>query len=85
MTRTRVLLLLWVALGVVVWNSSFDLWMSGAAREYRLQAALWELGQGPEPAMATLMADAARTGAIRATGWTAVIVGLGLLTLRVRK
>ena len=33
----RALLLLWLGLGVLVWNSSFDLWMSGAAREYQLQ------------------------------------------------
>jgi len=85
MTRTRALLLLWLGLGVLVWNSSFDLWMSGAVREYHLQTAMWELGRGPEPVMADLMAEAARTGAIRATGWTTVIVGAGLLTFRVRK
>ena len=85
MTRTRALILLWLGVGVLVWNSSFDLWMSGASREYLLRAATWELGRGPEPGMGELMADAARAGARRASGWTFVIVGAGLLTIRLGK
>ena len=85
MTRTRALLLLWLSMGVLVWNSIFDLWLSGASREYLLRAAQWELGRGPEPVMAELMSGAARAGAFRASAWTAVIVGAGLLTLRMRK
>jgi hypothetical protein len=84
-TRTRVLLLLWLCLGALVWNWVFDLWMSGASGEYLLQAALWELGRGPEPNMSELMSDAASSGVVRATAWTAVVVGAGLLTLRMRK
>jgi hypothetical protein len=85
MTRTRGLILLWIVLGVVFWNVWFDLWMSGAPREYLLQAARWELGRGPEPVMNEIMAGAVRGGAIRATVWTAVLVGAGLLTIRMRK
>lgn len=85
MTRTRVLVLMWLILGAVVWNAAFDVWMSGAPREYLLRAATWELGRGPEPDMAGLMAGAVRGGVIRATAWTALIVGAGLLTIRLRK
>lgn len=85
MTRTRALLLLWLSMGVLVWSSIFDLWLSGASREYLLRAANWELARGPEPVMAEMMSEAARAGAIRASAWTLVIVGAGLLTLRMRK
>ena len=85
MTRTRALVLMWLVLGAVIWNAAFDVWMSGAPREYLLQAAVWEVGRGPEPDLAEIMAGAVRGGAIRATAWTVLIVGAGLLTIRMRK
>lgn len=85
MSRTRALVVMWLVLGAVIWNAAFDLWMSGAPREYLLRAAAWELGRGPEPVMAELMAGAVRGGVIRATVWTVLIVGAGLLTIRMRK
>ena len=85
MTRTRGLLLLWAVVGIVVWNVYFDLWMSGAPREYLLRSAYWELGRGPEPGMAGLMREAARAGAVRATALAGVVMAAGLLTLRLRK
>ncbi len=85
MTRTRALLLLWLSVGALVWNSVFDLWLSGASREYLLRAAMWELGRGPEPVMAAMMSEAVRAGATRASAWTLAIVGAGLLTMRMRK
>ncbi|NQW02753.1 MAG: hypothetical protein HQ485_01860 [Acidobacteria bacterium] len=85
MTRTRVLAMMWLAVAVVIWNVYFDLWMSGAPREYLLQSALWELGRGAEPDMASIMRLATRDGAIRASWWAALILSAGLMTLRSRK
>ncbi|MBK9241596.1 MAG: hypothetical protein IPL75_15340 [Acidobacteria bacterium] len=52
---------------------------------YLVREGAWELGRGPQPGMAEMMSDAVRDGALRASAWTAVIVGAGLLTLRARK
>lgn len=85
MTRTRALLLLWLSLGALAWNATFDLWMTAETRQYLLREAMWELGRGPQPILSEEMDEAARGGVIRASLWTAAIVSAGLLTLRVRK
>lgn len=85
MNRTRALLILWAVVGLVVWNVYFDLWMSGAPREFLLRSAYWELGRGTEPDMAGLMGEAARAGALKATGFAGVVLAAGLLTVRLRK
>lgn len=85
MTRTRALLLLWLSLGALAWNATFDLWMTAETRQYLLREAMWELGRGPQPVLSDEMAAAARGAVIRASLWTIVIVSAGLLTLRVRK
>lgn len=85
MTRTRALMLLWLGLGVLVWNATFDLWMTSETRQYLLREAMWELGRGPQPVLTEAMAQATRGAAIRASVWTTVVVSAGLLTMRVKK
>lgn len=85
MTRTRTLMLLWLGLGVLVWNATFDLWMTSETRQYLWHEALWELGRGPQPVLTDAMAQATRGAAIRASVWTTVVVAAGFLTLRVKK
>ncbi|MEO6223024.1 MAG: hypothetical protein ABIP90_07220 [Vicinamibacterales bacterium] len=85
MTRSRLLMLLWLGLGVLTWNATFDLWMTSETRQYLLREAMWELGRGPQPVLTEAMAQASRSGAVRASMWTVVVVSAGLLTLRLRK
>lgn len=85
MTRSRLLMLLWLGLGVLTWNATFDLWMTSETRQYLLREAMWELGRGPQPVLTDTMAQAARSGALRASFWTAAVVSAGLLTIRLRK
>lgn len=82
---TRTLTIVWCLFGVVVWCAVFDWWMDGAAREYLLQAATHEVGRGPEPVMAELLADARRSGVVRASIWAGVVTAAGLLTIRAVK
>ena len=51
MTRSRLLMLLWLGLGVLTWNATFDLWMTSETRQYLLNEAMWELGRGPQPVL----------------------------------
>ena len=85
MTRTRLLMLLWLGLGVLTWNATFDLWMTSETRQYLLREAMAELGRGPKPVLTETMAEATRGGVIRASLWTAAVVSAGLLTIRLRK
>ena len=85
MTRSRLLMLLWLGLGVLTWNATFDLWMTSETRQYLLREAMSELGRGPKPDLTETMAEATRSGVIRASFWTAVVVSAGLVTLRLRK
>lgn len=85
MTRTRALMLLWLGLGVLAWNATFDLWMTSETRQYLLREAMWELGRGPQPILTEAMSQATRGAAIRASVWTSIVVSAGLLTMRVKK
>jgi hypothetical protein len=80
--KSRLTAGLWLLLGVAVWNGFFDLYVSRGAREYLQLAAEAELGRGPIPLMAEVMARARHDGAIAASLWAVVIVAAGWLTIR---
>jgi hypothetical protein len=74
-----VLLLLWLALSVAVWNVIFDLYVSRGAREYLQLQAEFQLGLGPEPAMAEVMRRNTRDGLWGASLWGGlVLVAVGI-------
>lgn len=79
--RTFTLVALWLALSVAVWNGFFDLYVSRGAREYLQLQAEFELGRGPAPAMAEVMARASRDGARGASMWAALVLAAGWGTL----
>jgi hypothetical protein len=81
----RIIALLWLVLGIAVWNGFFDLYVSRGAREYLQKRLEFETGRGPEPSMQVVMGDARRDGLIMASMWSALIVGGGLATLRWKK
>lgn len=74
------LLLLWLVLGVVLWNGFLDLYISRGAREYFQLQAEFQLGLGPEPAMAEVMTRAKQAGIRAASVWAILITGAGLAT-----
>jgi len=79
--RGRVALLLWLALGVAIWNGFFDLYVSRGAREYGQLRVEFELGRGPDPDMTGVLVNAQRDGVRAATLWAALVTGAGLATL----
>ena len=78
---TRLFVVAWLVLGGALWNGIFDLYVSRGAREYLQLRAEFDAGVGPEPEVGQAMAVARRDGVVFATGWTAAVVGLGLVTL----
>jgi hypothetical protein len=77
----RIVAVLWLALGVAVWNGFFDLYVSRGAREYNQLRVEYELGRGPEPDMAGVMARAQRDGVQAATLWAVLIGASGWVTI----
>jgi hypothetical protein len=77
----RVVVLLWLAVGLAVWNGIFDLYVSRGAREYLQLQAESELGRAPQPSMVEVMNRAKRYGVVAASLWAAAIVACGWITL----
>jgi hypothetical protein len=79
--RTVLLVVFWLIFSVAVWNGFFDLYVSRGAREYLQLQAEFELGRGPAPAMAEVMARASRDGVRGASIWAALVLAAGWATV----
>jgi len=79
--RGRSLALVWLVVGVAVWNGVFDLYVSRGAREYLQLRAESELGLAPDPSMVEVMDRAKAMGLIAASVWAGAIVACGWLTI----
>jgi hypothetical protein len=77
----RTIAILWIVVGIALWNGFFDLYVSRGAREFLQLRAEFDLGRGPEPAMADVMGRARRLGLIAATLWSTAVVGFGWFTV----
>ena len=75
--------MLWLVVGIALWNGIFDLYVSRGAREYLQLRAEADLGLVPAPSMPEVMARAERMGLIAATLWAGAVVAGGWLTLRI--
>jgi hypothetical protein len=78
----RTLAVLWLVVGIALWNGIFDLYVSRGAREYLQLRAEADLGLVPAPSMPEVMARAERLGLIAATLWAGGVAACGLLTIR---
>jgi hypothetical protein len=78
-------LLLWLALGVAVWNGFYQLYIEIGTHQYLQLAAEAELKGQPGPSMSGVMDLSQRAGARAATIWAALIVAAGLGTVYLRR
>lgn len=82
--RERAAMILWLLLGVVVWNGLYDLLLTRGIKDYLLQQALHDAGRGPASMPLALAMDMTVRDAVWiATLWASIIVCAGLLTVRV--
>jgi hypothetical protein len=58
--RGRLAAVIWLAIGVAIWNGFYDLYVSRGAREYLQLAAETELGRREPPSMSAVGADRRR-------------------------
>jgi hypothetical protein len=78
---------LWIALGVIVWNVVFDDSVRRGSIEYLQRQTRHDQGLGPAVTIDSVMRPAIAAGAWRATAWGAgvAIAGLALITLATQK
>lgn len=81
MRTARVLAVLWLVLGVAIWNGFYDLYVSRGAREYGQLRVEAERDHAPDPDMMAIMARAKRDGVYAASIWAAIVVAGGWATL----
>ncbi len=78
--RPLTALLIWLAVGVAVWNGFFELYVSRGAREYGQLRVEYEIGRGPNPDMTGVLLNAQRDGVVAASLWALFVTGAGLVT-----
>ena len=79
----RLLAVLWLVIGIVIFNAFFDLYVSRGAREYLQKRAEYELRGGSEPRMDAVMAQSVRDAWVMSSIWSALVVAAGLATVKI--
>jgi hypothetical protein len=79
----RLAAVLWVLLGIALWNGVFDLYITRGVREYLQLKAEYELHRGPEPSITEVMSRSRRDGVRAASVWAGVVTIAGLGTLMI--
>ena len=81
----RVALLVWLAIGIAVWNGFFELYVSRGAREYGQLRVEYEVGRGPNPDMTGVLLNAQRNGVQAASLWALLVTSAGLVTFHLAR
>lgn len=74
-------MVIWIGVGVALWNGVFDLYVSRGVREYLMLQARAEAAGTPAPSMPDVLWRHRRDGLVAASIWAAVVAGLGLFTV----
>jgi hypothetical protein len=77
----RALVIVWLGIGVVVWNGVFDVLMTRGVKEYLYRQAAHELGRGEPFTMRQIMGETMTDAAVKASIWAVLLSGAGLLTV----
>ena len=81
----RLMAVLWLLVGLALFNAFFDLYVSRGAREYLQKRAEYELRGGAEPLMDAVMAQSTRDAWTMSTIWAGLVVAAGWGTLAVSR
>ncbi len=77
--------ILWLACGVVLWNSVFDREVESAEQSYLARHVDHRFGRGPAVTMRGVMRPAIREAAWTATAWAVVPTAAGLIGVLVAR
>jgi hypothetical protein len=79
--RLRILILLWVVVGVLVWNGFYDTLMTRGVKEYLMREAMARAGDGPAASLPAIMAQTSHDAAITSTIWASAVTAAGWATI----
>ncbi len=80
--RERILVWLWLALAVALWNGVYDMTLGVGIKEYLFRSALHEAGRGPQMTIASVLGPFVFDALWVATFWASLIPLAGLVTIR---
>lgn len=82
--RERAALVLWLVIGLVVWNGLYDEVLARRTDRYLFLQAQHQAGAGPAVDLTNAMEVAVRDACWIATLWAGLLVTAGLVTIRWR-
>lgn len=80
--RERRLALLWLVVGLVLWNGIYDMTLGEGIKEYLFRSVLHEAGRGPRMSVATVLEPFVFDAVWVATFWASLVTLAGLVTIR---
>lgn len=83
--RERILVLVWLALGMALWNGVYDMTLGVGIKEYLFRSVLHEAGRGPAMSIAQVLDPFVFDALWVATFWASLVVLAGLLTIRLMR
>ena len=79
--REAILVGIWVAIGIVLWNGVYDMTLGQGIHEYLFRSALHDAGRGPRVTIAAVL-DPFIFDALRvSTFWASLVMLAGLVTI----
>ena len=83
--RERRLVLLWLVVGLVLWNGIYDMTLGEGIKEYLFRSVLHEAGRGPRMSVATVLDPFVFDAVWVATFWASIVTLAGLVTIRIMR
>lgn len=83
--RERRLAVLWLAVGLVLWNGVYDMTLGEGIKEYLFRSVLHEAGRGPRMSVAAVLDPFVFDAVWIATFWASLVTLAGLVTIRVMR
>ena len=83
--RERRLVLLWLVVGLVLWNGIYDMTLGDGIKEYLFRSVLHEAGRGPRMSVATVLDPFVFDAVWVATFWASIVTLAGLVTIRIMR
>ena len=80
--RARLVLTLWLVLGVVLWNGIFEMLVVRGVKEYLFRAALFDAHRGPQIPIGAVMDPAIFNATWVATLWTSIVLLAAFVTIQ---
>ena len=80
--RERRLTLLWLVVGLVLWNGVYDMTLGEGIKEYLFRSVLHEAGRGPRVSAAGVLDPFVFDAVWVATFWASIVTLAGLVTIR---